>query len=106
MDCADHSVKLANEITFKRMRDTMERLRDTPVTELSPLSKILLGQAAPTPAADLKDVKFIDETLNESQKEAVRFSLSAREFALIHGPPGVRISLYWLDNRPERPTLS
>jgi len=67
----------------------MTLLRDTDAAKLSPLSKILLGQAAPTLVTELEQVKFFDETLNDSQKEAVQFSLSAPEIALIHGPPGV-----------------
>lgn len=80
---------MANEITFKRMSDTMARLRDSTVSDLSPLANILLGHTDPSPVQELVDVKFIDETLNDSQKDAVRFSLSASEIALIHGPPGV-----------------
>ena len=87
---------MANEVTFKRMRDTMERLRTTPVPELSTLSNILLGRTTPSPAAELDDLKFYDQTLNESQKEAVRFSLSAPELALIHGPPGVLVPAIYI----------
>ena len=82
-------VKLANEATFKRMKDTMEKLRDTPMEKLSSLSQILLGQARPAHVDDLPHVKFIDETLNDSQKEAVLFCLTVPDIALIHGPPGV-----------------
>jgi hypothetical protein len=85
----DSRVKLANEVTFKRMRDTMEKLKGTPTAELSSLAQILLGQARPSQVHDLVDVKFIDETLNDSQKQAVRFCLSVPDIALIHGPPGV-----------------
>jgi DNA polymerase alpha-associated DNA helicase A len=68
----------------------MERLRESPANSLSSLARVLLGQIQPSSVSDLMDVKFIDETLNDSQKDAVRFSLSAPEIALIHGPPGVR----------------
>lgn len=102
----EFSVKLANEVTFKRMRETMERLRDTHISELSSLPKIVLGQMKPSAVQELIDVKFIDETLNDSQKDAVRFSLSAPEIALIHGPPGVHPLYYYTDNRPARHTLS
>jgi DNA polymerase alpha-associated DNA helicase A len=71
------------------MRDTMEKLKGTPTGELSSLAQILLGQARPSQIHDLVDVKFIDETLNDSQKQAVRFCLSVPDIALIHGPPGV-----------------
>ena len=102
----EFSVKLANEVTFKRMRETMEQLRDTPISELSSLANILLGRTKPSAVQELVDVKFIDETLNDSQKDAVRFSLSAPEIALIHGPPGVQRLHYFTDNRLARHTLS
>lgn len=35
-----------------------------------------------------RSVKFYNKDLNEDQKEAVRFSLTSPEVALIHGPPG------------------
>ena len=85
----DGRVKLANEVTFKRMKDTMTRLQEASQNELSSLSRILLGISEPTESNEMKDIKFIDETLNDSQKDAVRFSLSVPELALIHGPPGV-----------------
>ncbi|GLI74607.1 hypothetical protein PoHVEF18_002851 [Penicillium ochrochloron] len=34
------------------------------------------------------DIEFIDPTLNDSQKDAIRFALAAKDIALIHGPPG------------------
>ena len=102
---AEFSVKLANEVTFKRMRETMERLRDTPINELSSLANILLGRTKPSALRELIDLKFIDETLNDSQKDAVRFSLSAPEIALIHGPPGVRLLRDFADDRLARHTL-
>ena len=38
---------------------------------------------------DLKDLEFFNhEELNDSQKEAVKFVLSAHQVAMIHGPPG------------------
>ncbi len=35
-------------------------------------------------------IEWVDPTLNDSQKDAIRFALASREIALIHGPPGVR----------------
>lgn len=84
----------------------MERLRDTSINELPSLAKIILGQMKPSAVQELIDVKFIDEPLNDSQKDAVRFSLSAPEIALIHGPPGVQPLYYLADNRLARHTLS
>ena len=90
-------VKLANEATFKRMRWTLERLRTMAEREYTPLVRVLFGLDAPAPLPpDLEDpdrgpgkVEFLDPSLDDSQRDAVRFALAAREVALIHGPPGV-----------------
>ena len=52
------------------------------------LKQVLLGQRAPTPRQELSNIDFFDDTLNDSQKDAVRFALEANEVALVHGPPG------------------
>lgn len=36
----------------------------------------------------LGPVEFLNPSLDDSQKEAVVFSLNQREVAIIHGPPG------------------
>lgn len=67
--------------------------RDYPI-----LMRVLFGLDSPTPvpsnpddfSEETKDLDFIDSTLNESQRNAVKFALASREVALIHGPPGVR----------------
>ena len=54
---------------------------------LAELRQVLLGETAP--AFDPEpDVTPLDPALNPSQQEAVRFALSARDVAIIHGPPG------------------
>ncbi|KAG0234521.1 hypothetical protein BGW41_001120 [Actinomortierella wolfii] len=67
-------VKLANNITYES------------------LMGVLFGQQKPTfddkTYTDVASVKFLDPTLNDSQREAVRFALAADQVALIHGPPG------------------
>ena len=68
--------------------------------EHSTLMRILFGTESPSPLpTDLEDpeqgagkVEFFDPTLNDSQKDAVKFALASREVALIHGPPGVCMS--------------
>jgi DNA polymerase alpha-associated DNA helicase A len=70
--------------------------------EYSTLIRVLFGLDSPTPLpANLEDVEtgagkveFFDPTLNDSQRDAVRFALASREVALIHGPPGVRLFHY------------
>lgn len=47
-----------------------------------------MGLSEVSERTPLMDISFFDETLNPSQKEAVRFALEAKEVACIHGPPG------------------
>ena len=66
------------------------------------LLKVLFGLQMPSaaPLADLvsedgspddetSPIRWFDETLNDSQKRAVEYTLRANEVACIHGPPGV-----------------
>ena len=78
------------------MNWVMKRLESMHEGEYSSLLKVLFGLEAPTSLpGDLEDesigcgkVNFINEGLDDSQKDAVRFGLTSREIALIHGPPG------------------
>jgi len=80
-----------------RMNQTMERLKKLEEKDYTTLVRVLFGLESPTPLpSDLEDpesgagkVEFIDPTLNDSQRDAIRFALASREVALIHGPPGV-----------------
>ncbi|KAF2725842.1 P-loop containing nucleoside triphosphate hydrolase protein [Polychaeton citri CBS 116435] len=87
-------VKLANDITYKRLNQTMTRLQKMQPSEYSVLTQVLFGQSSPTPISttDFNDLRanviWKDPTLNSSQKEAIHFALASREVALIHGPPG------------------
>ena len=62
------------------------------------LARVLFGLDSPSVVqrtvaeveADVGHVEFFDPTLNDSQKDAIRFALASREIALIHGPPGVK----------------
>ena len=107
-------VKLANDVTYKRsfplifkrqvldadnrfsrMNQTMEKLIKMEEKDFSPLSRVLFGLDSPTPVSiGSENIQFFDQTLNESQRDAIRFALVSREVALIHGPPGVRSSKY------------
>ena len=48
---------------------------------------MLLGEAEPAFDPELP-LEPLDSGLNESQRQAVRFALSARDVAVLHGPPG------------------
>ena len=75
----------------------MERLKKMEEREYSSLARVLFGLDSPSPVpenttdieADVGRIVFFDPTLNDSQRDAVRFALVSREIALIHGPPGV-----------------
>lgn len=72
------------------MNWTMERLKKMQESEYTTLTRVLFGLETPTPASSEEEkVEFIDQSLNDSQRDAVRFALASREVALIHGPPGV-----------------
>ncbi|KAF9070139.1 P-loop containing nucleoside triphosphate hydrolase protein [Rhodocollybia butyracea] len=85
-------VKLANSVTYDRMDRAIEQLEKTikgeKDTELTPLVQVLMGLTLPSPKDRLDDITFFDETLNPSQKEAIKFCLESPEVACIHGPPG------------------
>lgn len=85
-------VKLSDEVTYRRMNQAMERMRDMGESEYSSFMRVLFGLSSPSPVpTDLKGEyeSWFDPSLNDSQKDAIRFALASREIALIHGPPGV-----------------
>jgi DNA polymerase alpha-associated DNA helicase A len=79
-----------------RMNQTMNKLQKLGEQEYTPFMRVLFGQSSPTPLpSDLNDpsnplhkLEWNDPSLNDSQKEAIRFALASCEVALIHGPPG------------------
>jgi DNA polymerase alpha-associated DNA helicase A len=83
--------KMANDVAFTRMKDAIKRLDKA---EPSPLLDCLFGEVdspglGHTNASEYADLEFFDESLNESQRDAIRFSLGSPRISLIHGPPGV-----------------
>jgi DNA polymerase alpha-associated DNA helicase A len=83
-------VKLANDVTFKRMNQTLNKLSASSEAQYSTLHRVLLGLSSPGTAdiSQLQDLSFFNPNLNPSQQEAIRFALASPEVALIHGPPG------------------
>lgn len=78
------------------MNQTMEKLQKMGEAEYSSFIRVLFGLSSPSPvpqnlaeSEDVGNIEWIDPTLNDSQKDAIRFALASREVALIHGPPGV-----------------
>src|SRR6185369_1640259 len=76
-----------DEVATQRQRAALERARSARRDRLAELRQVLLGERPPE-FGPPPDVIPLDPSLNESQREAVRFALSARDLAVIHGPPG------------------
>ncbi|KAM3449111.1 hypothetical protein MY3296_007226 [Beauveria thailandica] len=88
-------VKLADEVTYRRMNLVMEKLQKMSEAEYSGFIRVLFGLSGPSPVPkdlsadeELSKIEWFDPTLNDSQKDAIRFALASHEIALIHGPPG------------------
>lgn len=96
-------IDLSNdEIAVARQRTALQLAEYAQADRLSELRDVLLGRREPefaappdgeaTESAADAEQPVADEAsaprLNASQREAVRFALSARDIALIHGPPG------------------
>ncbi|KAJ0355201.1 hypothetical protein COL154_000794 [Colletotrichum chrysophilum] len=83
---------------FGEMNLTMEKLEKMTEAEYSSFMRVLFGLSSPSPVpsdlasdSELSKIQWIDPSLNDSQKDAIRFALASREVALIHGPPGVSL---------------
>jgi superfamily I DNA and/or RNA helicase len=76
-----------DEAARLRQRQALDRARTARGDRLAELRGILLGDVPPSFGPE-NDLTLLDSTLNDSQREAVRFALSARDVAVLHGPPG------------------
>jgi DNA polymerase alpha-associated DNA helicase A len=76
------------------MNQTMKKLQKMQEAEYSSFIRVMFGlsSSSPVPAnldEDTAGMEWVDPSLNDSQKHAIKFALASREIALIHGPPGV-----------------
>ncbi|MGH0138743.1 UNVERIFIED_CONTAM: hypothetical protein FKN15_017570 [Acipenser sinensis] len=81
-------LKLANDVTYKRLKNALNSLNQYSAGPASNLIGVLFGYSEPSPCQETKTLNLYNSSLDELQKEAVCFSLSQRELAIIHGPPG------------------
>lgn len=117
-------VKLANSVTYDRMDKAMVTLEKLVLSTSLPeagktrqqrtkLIEVLLCMSPPSDPVYPNNLKFFDEALNSSQREAVKFALAAPEVACIHGPPGTgktytlieiirQITAVTVNSRPQR----
>jgi ATP-dependent RNA/DNA helicase IGHMBP2 len=76
-----------DEVALKRQRSALERAAAASGDRTAKLRDALLGLRDPEFSAET-DEPLLDCGLNDTQQQAVRFALAARDVALIHGPPG------------------
>uniref|UniRef100_A0A8D2JA52 DNA-binding protein SMUBP-2 n=1 Tax=Varanus komodoensis TaxID=61221 RepID=A0A8D2JA52_VARKO len=81
-------LKLANDVTYKRLKGALKTLGQYRTGPASRLIDVLFGASEPSNANDTKLLKFYNESLDASQREAVCFALAQKDVAIIHGPPG------------------
>ena len=78
---------LGSDATYKRMRQALNLVRRSEKPDLRRLREIFLENAEPG-WEQVEPFTVFNESLNEFQVEAVGRCLSARDVALVHGPPG------------------
>jgi predicted DNA helicase len=76
-----------NEVTFDRMFDALETLKNPKIKSQLRKRDIILDLNKPEYKKD-GGINFSSDLLNDSQKEAVSKSLKAEDIYLIQGPPG------------------
>lgn len=84
-------IKLANDVTFKRLRYALGKLQGLPkLHSHDRLLQIVFGGVSKVSldSLTLDDRCFYGDRLNEYQKAAVVKALRLEDCALIHGPPG------------------
>ncbi|KAJ5916148.1 hypothetical protein N7504_000163 [Penicillium tannophilum] len=82
-------IKLANDVTYRRMRQTMEKMVKMTEGDHSHFMRVAFGHTTPLQPDEITEpIEFLDPTLNDSQKDAIQFALGSKDIALVHGPPG------------------
>uniref|UniRef100_A0A673XBQ3 DNA-binding protein SMUBP-2 n=1 Tax=Salmo trutta TaxID=8032 RepID=A0A673XBQ3_SALTR len=87
-DALYNLMKLANDVTYKRMKKALNTLNGYSSGPAADLISVLFGYSEPGSISQPNDLSFLNTGLDESQRQAVSFALSQREVAVIHGPPG------------------
>ncbi|XP_067849812.1 DNA-binding protein SMUBP-2 isoform X2 [Heptranchias perlo] len=88
-DNAYKLLKLANDVTYNRLKNALKALSRYHAGPTSNLIDVLFGTSEPSSLSqNLKSLELFNPSLDDSQKEAVHFALSQKEVAIIHGPPG------------------
>ncbi|KAK9808936.1 hypothetical protein WJX72_006613 [[Myrmecia] bisecta] len=82
--------KLANEVTYKRLKETLQTLARGVHQEgpAGALVDVMFGRSPPRFLNNAPPWTPFNTGLDESQRRAVSRALAAKDVALIHGPPG------------------
>ncbi|XP_070564709.1 LOW QUALITY PROTEIN: DNA-binding protein SMUBP-2-like [Ptychodera flava] len=86
--------KLANDVTYKRIKKALNDMDGRHTVRSYHLMDVLFGIAPPqvttmNQTQELtQNATFYNQSLDDSQKEAVNFAIKQKEVAVIHGPPG------------------
>ena len=76
-----------DEVSRLRQQDALRRASAANGDRLAELRAVLLGEREPE-FQELGSAGASPAHLNDSQNEAIRFALAAKDVAIIHGPPG------------------
>ncbi|XP_063294197.1 DNA-binding protein SMUBP-2 [Pelobates fuscus] len=87
-ECTYRLLKLANDVTFKRIKKALTTLGQYHTGPASNLINVLFYSSEPGGSTASRTLDFFNPSLDDSQKEAVIFALGQREVAIVHGPPG------------------
>ena len=93
-DCLEEDIryelhKSVNRVTYKRMLESIDAVIETQNTRLAFFRDLSLKlKKTETNPVQGAEVSWFDPGLNDSQKKAVLCAMSARDIALVHGPPG------------------
>lgn len=79
--------KAPDEVSTARQRAALGRVAAAGDDRVGRLRDVASG-ALPAEAAEAPEPAWVNPRLNDSQQQAVRLALGARDIALIHGPPG------------------
>ncbi|CAG5120566.1 unnamed protein product, partial [Candidula unifasciata] len=80
--------KLANDVTYRRLKAVLNDLAKYRGGPTQRLIDTFFNLEEISPPFGEFPITFVNGSLDESQKEAVKFALTQREVAVIHGPPG------------------
>ena len=77
----------SDQISRQRQLAALQAAQRADRGRLAQLRDVLLGQRPPR-FEEPQPLRPFDESLNESQRQAISFGLASQDFAIIHGPPG------------------